>query len=325
MINKLRALVGGVALLLVLAACFPPGISSQAAQGYEIQATITKGNVDLTHDVWDDGVYGGGFLGVHGLQGNYSYYRSEYEGNGRAKVDLNFLYSKGNWQVSGKWLDGRVRMEFTGRSEYLSALLSACLSNFDFWCNSGDWWYYEVQGYTWAYDFGGNDCGWFETPPAPGYIDDITVTDWVKGGCTYIPTMYRSLNSDYVGTGHALILVCQNGSGPLTEMWENPSYIEVWIPDTTWISQQFIGDFDVDIYGDDTWDEYSFYASFDDNVYYTQGYFQNDNSPFRNYYAGGVNTNRSGKWIVQSKLNLMAVSPLPTEPQIFDSYEWFLP
>lgn len=315
--TKLRALVGGVALLLVLAAWYP-GVSSQVSQGYEIQATITKGKVNLNHSLWNSGSYYGGYLNPHGYQGDFGYYRSTDEGNGTATVDLKFSNSKGNWQVSGKWIDGPVKMEFTGRSEYLEALTANCLSDFTFTENSSDYWYYEVQGNNWAYNYGAKDCNFVEA--VPGYVESIPTSDWMKGGCVTIPTLYRSLNSSLVGTGHALILVCQNG-GWMGNSWSNPSYIEVWIPDTTIIDSQAIGDLDVDVYGDDFWDEYGVYVSFEDSVYYAEGYFQPDNSPFRNYYAGGVNTNRSGKWTVQTRYNSLLTSPMPTESPLF-SYWW---
>jgi hypothetical protein len=341
--TKLRALVGGVALLLVLAACYP-GASSKVLQGYEVQATITKGKVDLDHGLWNSGPEGEGWLNPHGLQGPWSYDRVSYEGNGTASVDLSFSQNKGNWQVSGKWLDGDVRMEFSGKSEYLTALLSHCLSNVYMNDVDSQLWYWEIQGDSWGYDFGAEDCGYFESaPPAPGFVEDIETGTWIKGGCIYIPTMYRSLNSAIIGTGHALLLVCQNGEGsPVTEEWAYPSYMEVWIPDTTWISEQAIGDVDYYLNGDEEpndvcWnfleayvcgyseDEYYFSSSYEDNAYYTTGYFENDNSPFRNYYAGGTNTNRSGKWLVQARFNSVAVTPMPTEPAMFNSTIWFLP
>lgn len=342
--TKLRALVGGVALLLVLAACYP-GISSQFAQAYEVQATITKGKVDLDHGLWNEGSEGGGFISPHGLQGPWSYDRVSYAGNGTASVDLSFSNIKGNWQVSGKWLDGPVRMEFSGKSEYLTALVNHCLSNV--YMDDVDSQLYEwyIQGELYGYDFNADDCGFFEGGPfAPGYVEDIATSKWIKGGCVLIPTMYRSLNSAYVGTGHALLLVCQNGDGsPATESWNFPSYMEVWIPDTTWISEQAIGDVDYYLDGDEdsndvcgnilegyyvcgyAEDEYYFSSSYEDNVYYTKGYFENDNSPFRNYYAGGTNTNRSGKWIVQARYNNLYSPPLPTEPELFNSTIWYLP
>jgi hypothetical protein len=343
--TKLRALVGGVALLLVLAACYP-GINSQYAQSYEVQATVTKGKVDLDHGLWDLGPEGEGWISPHGLQGPWSYNRVSYEGNGTASVDLSFSSNKGNWQVSGKWLDGDVRMEFSGKSEYLTALLSHCLSNVDMNDVDGQLSYWDIQDDAWGYDFGAEDCGYFESaPPAPGFVEDIQTGTWIKGGCIFIPTMYRSLNSAYVGTGHALLLVCQNSAtdeyNPVVEEWNYPSYMEVWIPDTTWISEQAIGDVSYYLNGDedqddcfvvipfrcaDSEDEYNFQSQYEDNAYYTTGYFENDNSPFRNYYAGGTNTNRSGKWIVQTRYNNLAIpSALPTEPAMFNSTIWFMP
>ncbi|MEN9922990.1 MAG: hypothetical protein RIS09_504 [Actinomycetota bacterium] len=327
--TKLRALVGGVALLLVLAACYP-GINSQLSQGYELQATITKGKVNLNHSVFG----ADGFIEPDGLQGPFSFNRVTNAGNGTATVDLNFSVNRGNWSVTGKWIDGPVRMEFAGKSEYLSALLAHCLSTVDVWDydsgligrpNIDDEWYpYNNGEDQW---FGGS-CFNAGVAPAPGYVENIQYGTWVKGGCTFIPTLYRSLNSQLVGTGHALILVCQNGGqdNPVTMSWENPSYIEVWIPDTTNIDREAIGDINIYMESNEQYilDYPEFYLDidFEDNVYYGRDYFETDNSPFRNYFAGGVNTNRSGKWIVQTRFNNLANSPLPTEAPLFSQYWW---
>lgn len=331
--TKLRALVGGVALLLVLAACYP-GISSQASLGFEVQASITKGKVNL--DSFAD------LIDPDGLQGPFNISQSpEYIGTGHATVDLTFNNSKGNWSVTGRWMDGPVKMEFTGKSEYLAALMNACLSTVDVYDyddgiigapNIDDHWYpyySDDDAYYW------NNCWdpYLFGIEAPGYVDDISTTNWIKGGCVYIPTLYRSLNSALIGTGHALILVCQNGTSaaeelgaPLTLPWDGPSYIEVWIPDTTAITEHALGD--INIYAEDNeqyildYPEYHLNIDFEDSVYYGVDYFQNDNSPFRNYYAGGYNTNRSGKWIVQARVNQFAGSPMPTESPLFNSYYW---
>ena len=328
--TKLRALVGGVALLLVLAACYP-GISSQFLLSYELQATITKGKVDLDHSVFGSE----GFIDPDGAQGPWSFDRSMYAGNGTATVDLNFSQTKGNWNVTGRWIDGPVRMEFSGKSEYLTALVAHCLSEVDLYDEDdgitygpridGSWYPYETGNGDYQ-SFLSNCIGLGGEVLAPGYVEDVPTSKWLKGGCVYIPTMYRSLNSEYVGTGHALILVCQNGEGnPITGSWSNPSYIEVWIPDTTWISDQAIGDINIDVYSNEdifSEDEYYLYMDFEDNVYYGRNYFEDDNSPFRNYLAGGVNTNRSGKWIVQARFNTLFASPLPTEAPLFSTYWW---
>jgi hypothetical protein len=340
MINKLRALVGGVALLLVLAACYP-GMNSQTAQGYEVQATITKGKVNLNHSLWDAAPDGEGWLNPHLLQGPWGYPRQSETST--ADVNLTFSNVRGNWQVSGTWIDGQVRMEFSGKSEYLTALISHCLSDvtmFDVDLQLYEW---DIQGDFGGYEFLAEDCGYFEAPPAPGFVEDVQTGKWIKGGCVTIPTMYRSLNSNYVGTGHALLLVCQNDSNefnPVAGTWDYPSYMEVWIPDTTWISEQAIGDVDYSLNGDEdeddciggrcsgSEDEYDFSSGYEDNVYYTKGYFENDNSPFRNYYAGGTNTNRNGKWIVQTRYNSLFDldgATLPTEPAMFNSSYWFMP
>lgn len=329
--TKLRALVGGVALLLVLAACYP-GINSQWAQSYEVQANIVKGKVNLQHDYFGSE----GYIDPDGLQGPYNFARV-YDGNGIANVDLSFTNSGGgNWSVTGRWIDGDVRMEFSGKSEYLQALLDHCLSTVDMYDEDGgiigapnidDQWYpyySDDDGYYW------NNCFSSVVPSAPGYVEDVQKSKWLKGGCVYIPTLYRSLNSALVGTGHALILVCQNGDAdnPVTGEWNGPSYIEVWIPDTTNISEQAIGDINVSAFSNEevfSEDEYYLNIDFEDDVYYGVDYFENDNSPFRNYYAGGVNTNRSGKWIVQARFNNLYSSPLPTESPLFNSYYWGIP
>ena len=328
--TKLRALVGGVALLLVLAACYP-GIDSQSAQSYEVQATITKGKVNLNHSL-----YGAdGFIQPDGLQGPFSVDRVTNAGNGTATVDLVFKNSKGNWEVSGRWIDGPVRMEFSGKSEYLSALMAHCLSYVDMYDEDGgiigapnidDAWYPYASDDDQSF---GADCFNTYGALAPGYVENIQLSKWYKGGCTYIPTMYRSLNSQIVGTGHALIFVCQNGGEgtPVTGTWSNPSYIEIWVPDTTWIDEQAIGDINVSAYSNEeafSEDEYYLNIDFEDDVYYGRDYFETDNSPFRNYAAGGVNTNRSGKWIVEARFNNLFASPLPTEPALFSQY-WGMP
>jgi|GEM_PF-5103925 len=322
--TKLRALVGGVALLLVLAACYP-GISSQLAQSYEVQATITKGKVNLYN-------YSDDFIDPDGLQGPFNIDRQ----NGEATIDLNFTQTKGNWNVTGKWIHGGVKMEFAGKSEYLTALLAHCLSAVDVFDyddgligapNIDNHWYpyySDDDAYYW------NNCFSGLGSPAPGFVEDISVGSWIKGGCMFIPTLYRSLNSAYVGTGHALIFVCQNGGegNPVTGTWSDPSYIEVWVPDTTSISDQAIGD--INIYAESNeqyilnYPEFYLDIDFEDNVYYGVNYFEDDNSPFRNYYAGGTNTNRSGKWIVQVRFNNLATAPLPTDSPLFNSYYWGL-
>lgn len=325
--TKLRALVGGVALLLVLAACYP-GISSQNLLSYEVQATITKGKVDLDHSLFGSE----GFIDPDGAQGPWNFDRSMYAGNGTATVDLNFSQTNGNWNVTGRWIDGPVKMEFSGKSEYLTALVAHCLSYVDLYDeDAGIIGWPDIDNSSYPYidgndqSFGSNCVDGFG---APGYVEDVQKSKWLKGGCTLIPTMYRSLNSEYVGTGHALILVCQNGNGgdnPVTGSWSNPSYIEVWVPDTTWISDQAIGDINVSVYSNEeilSEDEYYLNIDFEDNVYYGRNYFEDDNSPFRNYLAGGVNTNRSGKWIVQARFNNLFASPLPTEAPLFSTYWW---
>lgn len=363
MTNKLRALIGGVAMLLVLSACYP-GLTSALVLSYDVQATISKGKVDLNHWLYDqDG--GDGWIKPDGLQGPFSYDRQD----GTATVDLNFSQIRGNWNVTGKWIHGDVMMEFSGKSEYLNALINTCQTNFSL---SGDEpiWDYEINDngspfyddyFIWGGDNDALDCGVFDTfNDADGFSDywdgisggvllapevELRNGVWYRGGCALIPTLYRSLNRDYLGTGHALILVCQNGSGGLTPSWSYPSYIEVWVPDTTWIDQQELGDLDLNFDRDnDYWTacvdwetlsanvcddegggdpEYYLSMEFDDNVYYGEEFFQEDNSPFRNYHAGGINTNRSGKWVVQSRFNNLGDASFYSGSPLF-SQEWWM-
>jgi hypothetical protein len=173
--------------------------------------------------------------------------------NTTASVTAKANYTKGNWDISGTWSDGFVKFRFTGVALSFGVLSGTAAAAAD------------TNAALAAFSQSSSNYG----------------GSWVSGGCMPFPTYYTSTNSNYPGTGVAIVVLCDQGPGAgfgfLGEgnvVWTDPDYVAVYIPDTTDMGPM------------------------------------SDNSPYRYYTSGGYMTGR--KSVVSVKARESWTSPTST-------------